>query len=210
MVIIFGISTMCTAFVKSFGGLVATRVFLGIAEGGTLVCWHSSFWVKQVSYAITARSDIYSFSGMSFHNLDRITLTISSIIAAPSLFFESVSSLESLLVWPVLVSAVYPLYRRLIKPLQVGGLLASGILAIDDFGIITSWRKIFFIEGNCFHISLLSSYLWIYRSHYHHIWFYIHFHTPRWPWTYPYAQLSGACTRPCPYRRRPSCQHSGP
>lgn len=37
MITLFGVSTICTAFVQSYGGLIATRVFLGIAEGGTLV-----------------------------------------------------------------------------------------------------------------------------------------------------------------------------
>lgn len=37
MVTSFGIVAIGTAFVKSYGGLIATRVFLGIAEGGTLV-----------------------------------------------------------------------------------------------------------------------------------------------------------------------------
>ncbi len=33
----FGVVSIGTAFVKSFAGLVVTRVFLGLAEGGTLV-----------------------------------------------------------------------------------------------------------------------------------------------------------------------------
>ncbi|KAJ7625468.1 MFS general substrate transporter [Roridomyces roridus] len=36
MITCFGIITISTAFVKSYGGLIATRVFLGMAEGGTL------------------------------------------------------------------------------------------------------------------------------------------------------------------------------
>ncbi|KLO05691.1 MFS general substrate transporter [Schizopora paradoxa] len=36
MVVIFGIATICTAFVQNYGGLIATRVILGIAEGGML------------------------------------------------------------------------------------------------------------------------------------------------------------------------------
>ncbi|KAJ7091474.1 MFS general substrate transporter [Mycena belliarum] len=36
MVTCFGIVSISTAFVKSFSGLIATRVFLGMAEGGTL------------------------------------------------------------------------------------------------------------------------------------------------------------------------------
>ena len=47
MVTIFGLATIGTAFVKSYNGLIVTRVFLGMAEGGTLVgspcfvCIHS-------------------------------------------------------------------------------------------------------------------------------------------------------------------------
>ena len=37
MVTIFGLTTIGTAFVKSYSGLMATRAFLGMAEGGTLV-----------------------------------------------------------------------------------------------------------------------------------------------------------------------------
>ncbi|KAK7062528.1 hypothetical protein VNI00_000016 [Paramarasmius palmivorus] len=36
MVIVFGVVAIGTAFVTSYGGLIATRVFLGAAEGGTL------------------------------------------------------------------------------------------------------------------------------------------------------------------------------
>ncbi|KAJ7180789.1 MFS general substrate transporter [Mycena filopes] len=36
MVTCFGIISISTAFVKSYSGLIATRVFLGMAEGGTL------------------------------------------------------------------------------------------------------------------------------------------------------------------------------
>lgn len=37
MITSFGIVSIGTAFVKSYTGLIITRVFLGIAEGGTLV-----------------------------------------------------------------------------------------------------------------------------------------------------------------------------
>jgi len=36
MVICFGVATISTAFVGNYAGLIVTRVFLGIAEGGTL------------------------------------------------------------------------------------------------------------------------------------------------------------------------------
>jgi MFS family permease len=37
MITSFGIISIGTAFVKSYAGLIVTRVFLGLAEGGTLV-----------------------------------------------------------------------------------------------------------------------------------------------------------------------------
>ncbi|KAJ6519085.1 MFS general substrate transporter [Mycena sanguinolenta] len=36
MITVFGVVSIATAFVTSYGGLIATRVFLGMAEGGTL------------------------------------------------------------------------------------------------------------------------------------------------------------------------------
>ena len=37
LVISFGVVSIGTAFIHNFGHLVATRIFLGLAEGGTLV-----------------------------------------------------------------------------------------------------------------------------------------------------------------------------
>jgi MFS family permease len=37
LVVGFGVVSVCSAFLHSFGGLIATRVFLGLTEGGTLV-----------------------------------------------------------------------------------------------------------------------------------------------------------------------------
>jgi MFS family permease len=34
----FGAVSIATAFITSYSGLIVTRVFLGLAEGGTLVC----------------------------------------------------------------------------------------------------------------------------------------------------------------------------
>ena len=39
------------------------------------------------------------------------------------------------------------LLRRMLS--VVGGLLASGLLAAPDIGSVTSWRKIFLVEGLC-------------------------------------------------------------
>lgn len=36
---------------------------------------------------------------------------------------------------------------------KVGGLLASGLLSVGDFGTVTSWRKVFFIEGEILYFA---------------------------------------------------------
>src|ERR1700748_355472 len=41
LVIFFGVISLGTAFIHTYGQLIATRVLLGIAEGGTLVCFIS-------------------------------------------------------------------------------------------------------------------------------------------------------------------------
>jgi hypothetical protein len=38
LVLAFGLITTCTCVARNFGDLVAIRVFLGIAEGGMMVC----------------------------------------------------------------------------------------------------------------------------------------------------------------------------
>ena len=37
LITVFGIVSISTAFVKTYGGFIVNRVFLGLAEGGTLV-----------------------------------------------------------------------------------------------------------------------------------------------------------------------------
>lgn len=37
LIMLFGIVSIATAFIHNFAGLIVTRVFLGMAEGGTLV-----------------------------------------------------------------------------------------------------------------------------------------------------------------------------
>ncbi|KAH6892782.1 major facilitator superfamily domain-containing protein [Coprinopsis sp. MPI-PUGE-AT-0042] len=76
LVVAFGLVSVFSAFVTNYAGLIVTRVFLGLAEGGTL-----------------------------------------SALVAPSLAGG------------------------------FGGLLASGLLRVKDFGIVRTWRKIFLIEG---------------------------------------------------------------
>ncbi|KAF8892192.1 MFS general substrate transporter [Infundibulicybe gibba] len=98
MVVGFGVITICTAFVTSYAGLMITRVFLGIAEGGTL---------PGLTYILSR-----------YYRRSEFVLRV-------GIFFG---------VAPCLAGAF-------------GGLLASGILALDDMGSVKSWRKIFLVEG---------------------------------------------------------------
>ncbi|KAL0961512.1 hypothetical protein HGRIS_006452 [Hohenbuehelia grisea] len=98
MIVAFGICTLATAFVTSFGGLVATRIFLGIAESGTL---------PGLAYILSRYYRRHEF------------------ILRVGVFLGISPSLSG----------------------AFGGLLASGLLKIDDIGSIKSWRKIFFVEG---------------------------------------------------------------
>lgn len=67
MVTCFGIITISTAFVKSYSGLIATRVFLGIAEGGTLVRPISMILCNLALSCIgLVRPHIYRIARMSF------------------------------------------------------------------------------------------------------------------------------------------------
>ncbi|KAJ7580298.1 MFS general substrate transporter [Mycena floridula] len=98
MVTIFGLTAIGTAFVKSYGGLIVTRVFLGIAEGGTL---------SGLTYILSR-----------YYRRSELVLRV-------GIFFG---------LSPPLAGAF-------------GGLLASGLLSVKDIGGVTSWRKIFLIEG---------------------------------------------------------------
>ncbi|THH06071.1 hypothetical protein EW145_g4338 [Phellinidium pouzarii] len=101
MVAAFGVVSIGTAFVKSYAGLIITRVFLGIAEGGTLA----------------------RFSGLTYLLSRYYRRT--ELVMRVGIFFGLA---------PTLAGAF-------------GGLLASGLLSISDIGVVTSWRKIFLIEG---------------------------------------------------------------
>ncbi|TEB20092.1 MFS general substrate transporter [Coprinellus micaceus] len=90
LVIGFGAVSIGAAFVHNLAGLIATRVFLGLAEGG-LWCYYR-------------RHELVLRVGVLFG-------------VAPS------------------IAGAF------------GGLLASGLLKVPDFGIVTTWRKIFLIEG---------------------------------------------------------------
>ncbi|EAU82287.2 hypothetical protein CC1G_08899 [Coprinopsis cinerea okayama7 len=94
----FGVVTLFSSFMTSYGGLIASRVFLGITEGGTL---------SALVY-ILAR----------YYRRHELVLRV-------GIFFGVAPSIAG----------------------AFGGLLASGLLRIKDFGIITTWRKIFLIEG---------------------------------------------------------------
>ncbi|KAF5328914.1 hypothetical protein D9758_013825 [Tetrapyrgos nigripes] len=98
MVFVFGIVSLSTAFVHSYAGLLVTRVFLGMAEGGTL-------------------------SGLTY--LLARYYRRSELVLRVGIFFG---------LSPALAGAF-------------GGLLASGLLSVNDFGVVKSWRKIFLIEG---------------------------------------------------------------
>ncbi|KAG2018768.1 high-affinity nicotinic acid transporter [Coprinopsis cinerea AmutBmut pab1-1] len=98
LVITFGLVSLFSAFMHNYAGLIASRVFLGLAEGGTL---------SALVYIIAR-----------YYRRHELVLRI-------GIFFG---------VSPSLAGAF-------------GGLLASGLLRIKDFGIITTWRKIFLIEG---------------------------------------------------------------
>ncbi|KDQ26556.1 hypothetical protein PLEOSDRAFT_1105460 [Pleurotus ostreatus PC15] len=97
-VIGFGLCTLGSAFVTSYDGLIVTRVFLGISEGGTL---------PGLTYVLAR-----------YYRKKEFVLRL-------SVFFGVAPSLAG----------------------AFGGLLASGLLKVGDFGTIKSWRKIFFIEG---------------------------------------------------------------
>ncbi|KAF4569590.1 hypothetical protein EYR40_008568 [Pleurotus pulmonarius] len=105
MITSFGIVSIGTAFVKSYTGLIITRVFLGIAEGGTL---------PGLTYIMSR-----------YYRRSELVLRV-------GIFFG---------ISPPLAGALWCL------PFKVGGLLASGLLSVGDFGAVTSWRKVFFIEG---------------------------------------------------------------
>ncbi|KAF8916083.1 MFS general substrate transporter [Mucidula mucida] len=98
LIIMFGLVSIGTAFIQNFAGLIVTRIFLGIAEGGTL---------PGLTYILSR-----------YYRRHELVLRI-------GIFFGLA---------PCIAGAF-------------GGLLASGLLAVNDIGSVTSWRKIFLIEG---------------------------------------------------------------
>ncbi|KAF7308966.1 putative transporter C11D3.18C [Mycena kentingensis (nom. inval.)] len=97
-VVAFGVVSIATAFVKNFGGLMVTRVFLGMAEGGTLA---------GLTYIVSR-----------YYRRRELVMRI-------GIFFGVSAPLGG----------------------AFGGLLASGLLSVDDIGSVKSWRKIFLVEG---------------------------------------------------------------
>ncbi|KAF7308963.1 MFS general substrate transporter [Mycena kentingensis (nom. inval.)] len=97
-VVAFGVVSIATAFVQNFAGLVVTRVFLGMAEGGTLA---------GLTYIISR-----------YYRRRELVMRI-------GIFFGVSAPLGG----------------------AFGGLLASGLLSVDSIGSVTSWRKIFLVEG---------------------------------------------------------------
>ncbi|TEB22529.1 MFS general substrate transporter [Coprinellus micaceus] len=98
LVIGFGVVSLASAFLRNFTGLIISRIFLGLTEGGTL---SALLYIVSRYY----RRQEYVFRVGIFFGI------------APS------------------VSGAF------------GGLLASGLLRVPDFGSVHSWRKIFLIEG---------------------------------------------------------------
>lgn len=98
LVVGFGVVSIGSAFLKNFTGLILSRVFLGLTEGGTL---------SALLYIVSRYYRKHEF------------------VLRVSIFFGIGPSISG----------------------AFGGLLASGLLKLPDFGIITTWRKIFFIEG---------------------------------------------------------------
>ncbi|RDB15353.1 putative transporter C11D3.18C [Hypsizygus marmoreus] len=98
MITSFGVVSIGTAFIKSYSSLIVTRVFLGLAEGGTL---------SGLTYILSR-----------YYRRKELVLRV-------GIFFG---------LSPTLAGAF-------------GGLLASGLLSISDIGTVTSWRKIFLVEG---------------------------------------------------------------
>jgi MFS family permease len=95
--ILFGIVTICTAFVQNKGQLMAVRFILGIFEAGMLpgIAYYLSRWYR--------RSELSFRLGMYM-----ITTPLAGAF---------------------------------------GGLLASGILSLDNIGSLKGWRMIFAVEG---------------------------------------------------------------
>ncbi|PPQ75426.1 hypothetical protein CVT26_015385 [Gymnopilus dilepis] len=98
LVLAFGVVTIGSAFMDSFGALIATRVLLGFSEAGTL---------SGLVYLLAR-----------FYRRDELILRV-------GVFFGLSPTLAG----------------------GFGGLLASGLLSVPDFGPVKTWRKIFLIEG---------------------------------------------------------------
>ena len=70
LVIFFGVVTLGTAFIKTYGQLIATRVLLGVFEAGTLVSMSSPLfkWLSNRSHQLPIQSlailGIFTFSRM--------------------------------------------------------------------------------------------------------------------------------------------------
>ncbi|TEB32345.1 MFS general substrate transporter [Coprinellus micaceus] len=98
LVLGFGLVSLASTFITNYTGLIVTRIFLGIFEGGTL------------------SGLIYVMS--RYYRRRELVLRIG--------LFNGIA--------PALSGAF-------------GGLIASALLRIGDFGYVKRWRKIFLIEG---------------------------------------------------------------
>ncbi|TEB22549.1 MFS general substrate transporter [Coprinellus micaceus] len=98
LVIGFGLVSLFSAFLHNNAGLIASRVFLGLTEGGTLA------------------GLIYVMS--RYYRKHELVLRV-------GIFFG---------IGPSIAGAF-------------GGLLASGLLKLQDMGSVKTWRKVFLVEG---------------------------------------------------------------
>ncbi|PPQ78694.1 hypothetical protein CVT25_010715 [Psilocybe cyanescens] len=119
LVISFGAVAIGSAFVKSFGSLLATRVLLGLAEGGTLVSLMAIgiLIAQELAHALHTKSGLVYILARYYRRHE--------LVLRVGIFFG---------LSPTLAGAF-------------GGLLASGLLSVSDIGELQRWRKIFFIEG---------------------------------------------------------------
>ena len=150
LVIAFGAIVIGEAFVQSYSGLLGVRFILGLAEGGTLVRIYTFFLVLHQSHLYHKSGLVYILSRVRmkhpdirrFWKLIRFGMKISIILVA-NLFYVLESSLGHP---PHLRVAVRDSSHQLRAGFSdislVGGLLASGLLSVPDFGKVQRWRKV--------------------------------------------------------------------
>lgn len=124
---IWGIITMCLGFVHNYGGFVAVRALLGIAEGGLLpgmVCCHENCRVLSDMLQVLYLSSFYRRGDLAL----RIGL------------FYTAASLSG-----AFGGEFHQQYQE--DKADKVGLLARGLAAIGPRGGLEGWRWILIIEG---------------------------------------------------------------